>query len=49
MALTNYLIQSIVMTTIFYGYGLGLFASLGTLTGTLMTFAMFEFTLVDYG
>lgn len=28
MALTNYLLQSVVCTTIFYGHGLGLFASL---------------------
>src|SRR3546814_5623182 len=29
MAFTNYLMTSIVMTTIFYGYGLGLFGSVG--------------------
>ncbi len=29
MAFTNYLVTSIVMTTIFYGYGLGLFGSVG--------------------
>ncbi|WP_428630729.1 DUF418 domain-containing protein [Sphingopyxis sp.] len=29
MAFTNYLTTSIVMTTIFYGYGLGLFGSVG--------------------
>src|SRR5690606_30881519 len=28
MAFTNYLVTSIVMTTIFYGYGLGLFGSI---------------------
>src|SRR3546814_11868070 len=29
MAFTNYLTTSIVMTSIFYGYGLGLFGSVG--------------------
>ncbi|GIO27966.1 DUF418 domain-containing protein [Ornithinibacillus bavariensis] len=40
MALTNYLTHSIVMTTIFYGYGLGLFGKLGILVGTLMAIAL---------
>ncbi len=31
MALTNYLMHSIVFTTIFYGYGLGLYRSIGIL------------------
>ncbi|OIJ18664.1 hypothetical protein BKP45_16160 [Anaerobacillus alkalidiazotrophicus] len=39
MALTNYLLQSVVMTTIFYGYGLGLFGKLGILIGTLLALA----------
>ncbi|QHZ45127.1 MULTISPECIES: DUF418 domain-containing protein [unclassified Bacillus (in: firmicutes)] len=33
LSLTNYLTQSIVMTFIFYGYGLGLFGKLGVLAG----------------
>ncbi|MDG5785961.1 DUF418 domain-containing protein [Evansella sp. AB-P1] len=41
MALTNYLIQSIVMTFIFYGYGFGLLGEIGTLLGTLLAFALF--------
>ncbi len=41
MALTNYLLQSVVMTTIFYGYGFGLFASIGTLAGILLAVAFF--------
>jgi len=33
MALSNYLLQSLVCTTIFYGYGLGLFGSVGRAPG----------------
>jgi len=33
MALSNYLLQSLVCTTIFYGYGLGLFGSVGRAAG----------------
>jgi len=39
MALTNYLIQSMVLGFVFYGYGLGLFARLGvgvTLAGGIV-------------
>ncbi len=33
MALTNYLLQSLIYTTIFYGYGLGLVGQLGAAMG----------------
>ncbi len=33
MALTNYLLQSLVCTTLFYGYGLGWYGRVGPLTG----------------
>ncbi|NPC94609.1 DUF418 domain-containing protein [Bacillus sp. WMMC1349] len=33
LSLTNYLFQSIIMTTIFYGYGLGLYGKLGVWVG----------------
>ena len=33
MALTNYLLQSLICTTIFYGYGLGLFDRVGAAAG----------------
>lgn len=41
MALTNYLLQSIIMTTLFYGYGIGLFGKLGTLIGTFLALVVF--------
>ncbi len=37
MALTNYLIQSVVCTLIFYGYGLGLFGKMGAAAGIGLT------------
>jgi len=40
MAFTNYLTTSIVMTTIFYGYGLGLFGSIGRTALYLFCFGM---------
>ncbi|RUO35668.1 DUF418 domain-containing protein [Aliidiomarina sanyensis] len=36
MALTNYLLQSIVFTLIFYGYGLGLYGEVGRAGATFM-------------
>ena len=41
MALTNYLLQSLVATTIFYGYGFGLFGQIGPAIGILYTLAIF--------
>jgi len=45
MALTNYLLQSLIATLIFYGYGLGLFGQVGIAGGVLITIAIY---LVNY-
>jgi uncharacterized protein len=41
MAFTNYVMQSIVMGFIFYGYGLGLFGKLGLGTGLVLVLAIY--------
>lgn len=46
MAFTNYLVTSIVMTTIFYGYGLGLFGSIGRAPLYLFCFGMWAAMLL---
>jgi uncharacterized protein len=41
MALTNYLLQSIICTLIFYSYGLGLFGQVGSALGLVLTVVIF--------
>lgn len=41
MALTNYLLQSLVCTTIFYGYGLGFFGQMGAAVGFALTLLIY--------
>ena len=41
LALSNYLLQSLVMTTLAYGYGLGLFGQVGPAAGLLLACALF--------
>lgn len=41
MALSNYLLQSIVSTTIFYGYGLGLFGDIGSVAALAYVLLLF--------
>jgi uncharacterized protein len=41
MALTNYLLQSLICTTIFYSYGGGLYAGIGPLAGLALTVAIY--------
>jgi len=45
MALTNYLLQSLIATLIFYGYGLGQFGRLSIGAGVLLTVAIY---LINY-
>jgi uncharacterized protein len=46
MALTNYLLQTVICVLIFYGYGLGQFARVGALTATLIALAVFLFQIL---
>lgn len=46
MALSNYVLQSIVCTTIFYSYGLGYFGQVGSATGLSLTVAIVLVQLV---
>jgi uncharacterized protein len=41
MALSNYLLQSLVCTFIFYGYGLGLFGRVGAAVGLALTIVIY--------
>lgn len=41
MALSNYFIQTIVCTTIFYAYGLGLYGKVGAAMGIVLTLAIY--------
>ncbi|WP_338753709.1 DUF418 domain-containing protein [Bacillus sp. FJAT-52991] len=47
LSLTNYLMQTVICTTIFYGYGLGLFGQLGMIWGILL--AVMIYTLQAVG
>ncbi|MGM5473022.1 DUF418 domain-containing protein [Bacillus pumilus] len=41
LSLSNYLAQSIICTTIFYSYGLGLFGQLGSMFGLLLALGLY--------
>ena len=45
LSLTNYLTQSIIFTTIFYGYGFGLFGKLGVAVGLLLAIIVYALQL----
>jgi len=42
LSLTNYLLQTIICTTVFYGYGLGLFGKLGVFGGIIFGIAVYS-------
>jgi len=46
MSLTTYLTQSIVATTVFYSYGLGLYGKVDVMTGTWMAIGIFAIQLI---
>lgn len=46
MALTNYLLQTIIATTIFYGHGFGLFGSVGRAEQWIYVFAIWVFQII---
>lgn len=41
MSLTNYLMQTVICTTIFYGYGVGWFGQIGVLNGLLLALLIY--------
>jgi uncharacterized protein len=46
MALTNYLLQSIICTLLFYGYGLGLYDEVGPAGGILLAIVIYTFQVL---
>ncbi|MCG7344662.1 DUF418 domain-containing protein [Sporosarcina sp. ACRSL] len=46
MSLTTYLMQSIIATTIFYGYGFGLYGKVDIETGTLIAVGIFAIQVI---
>lgn len=45
LSMTNYLMQSVICTLIFYGYGLGLFGRAGVFVGVLIALAVYGLQL----
>ncbi len=44
--MTNYLMQSVICTTIFYGYGLGLFGKIGVVYGFGLAVVIYSLQLL---
>ncbi|TCJ04059.1 DUF418 domain-containing protein [Cytobacillus praedii] len=47
LSMTNYLLQSIICTTIFYGYGIGLFGQIGVLNGILLAISIYGLQVIS--
>jgi uncharacterized protein len=41
MAITNYLLQTVICTTLMYGYGFGLYGQVGPAIGIALTFVLY--------
>jgi len=46
MSLTTYIMQSVIATLIFYGFGFGLYGKVSIWTGTMMAFGIFVLQIV---
>lgn len=46
LSLSNYILQTMICTTVFYGYGLGLFAKMGIWLGILFGLAVYTIQVV---
>lgn len=46
LSLTNYILQTVICTTVFYGYGLGLFGRIGVILSLLLGIGLFMLQLV---
>jgi uncharacterized protein len=46
LSMSNYLLQSIICTTIFYGYGLGLFGQIGVINGILLSIVIYGIQVI---
>ncbi|MFQ5777077.1 MAG: DUF418 domain-containing protein [Terriglobia bacterium] len=46
LALSNYLLQSVVCTTIFYSYGLGLYGQVGPAQGLVLSVLIYAFQIL---
>ncbi|MDQ0063128.1 DUF418 domain-containing protein [Paenibacillus harenae] len=42
MSMTNYIMQTVICTTVFYGYGLGWFGDIGVLNGLLLALLIYS-------